>query len=199
MTRDGGANWTRQSVPPGVACDGDCTSGLYGYPLVWVSCLSSGLCRAGGGHVLGCGHCGFAYAVLVTHGPGRPWACPESAAACTGLSPDAGDCPASTRCYGVQSTNPFGPGNFVVRSADGGAGWVQVGPDWTSSVLNGIACPASLTCYAAGSRGTIARITNGTTLTAQRTPTARDLYGIGCAGPATCYAVGDNGTILARR
>jgi hypothetical protein len=36
-----------------------------------------------------------------------------------------------------------------------------------------------------------------TTVTAQRTPTARDLYGIGCAGPASCYAVGDNGTILA--
>jgi hypothetical protein len=182
-----------------VACDGDCTSGLYGYPLVWVSCLSSGLCRAGGGHVLGCGHCGFAYAVLVTRGPGRPWACSESAAACTQLSPDAGDCPASTRCYGVQSTNPFGPDNFVFRSTDGGARWVQAGPNWTTSVLNDIACPAALTCYVAGSRGTIARITNGTTVTAQHTPTARDLYGTGCAGPATCYAVGDNGTILARR
>jgi hypothetical protein len=64
-------------------------------------------------------------------------------------------------------------------------------------VLNDIACPAALTCYLAGSHGSIARITNGTTLSAQLTPTARDLYGIGCAGPATCYAVGDNGTILA--
>lgn len=199
MTRDGGANWTRQSIPPGVACDGDCSSGLYGYPLVWVSCLGSGLCQAGGGNVLGCGHCGFAYAVLVTRGPGQPWACAESAAACTQLSPDAGDCPASTACYGVQSTNPFGPENFVVRSADGGAGWQQAGPNWTSSVLNDITCPAALTCFLTGSRGTIARITNGTTVTAQRTPTARDLYGIGCAGPAACYAVGDNGTILARR
>jgi hypothetical protein len=200
MTRDGGASWTRQSVPPGVACNGDCTSALYAYPLEWVTCLSSGLCRAGGGHVLGCGHCGFAYAVLVTHGPGRPWACSESAAACTTLSPDAGACPASTRCYGVQSTNPFDvPDNFVFRSADGGAGWAQVGPNWTSSVLNDIACPAALTCYLAGSGGSIARITNGTTVIAQRTPTARDLYGIGCVGPATCYAAGDYGTILARR
>ncbi len=76
---------------------------------------------------------------------------------------------------------------------------MQAGPDWASSVLDDIACPAALTCYLAGSRGSIARITNGTTWAAQRTPTARDLYGTGCAGPATCYAVGDNGTILALR
>jgi len=198
MTRDGGASWTRQSVPPGVACNGDCQPGLvYPYPLEWVTCLSSGLCRAGGGHLLG-GHLGFAYAVLVTHSPGRPWACAQSAATCTDSAPDAADCAASTRCYGVDSTNPYEePDIFVVRSTDGGAGWVQVGPDWTRSVLNDIACPAALTCYLAGTRGTIARITNGTTITAQRTPTARDLYGIGCVGPATCYAVGDNGTILA--
>jgi hypothetical protein len=197
MTRDGGASWIRQSVPAGVACDGDCTSGLYGYPLVWVSCLSSGLCRAGGGHVLGCGHCGFAYAVLVTRGPGRPWVCAQPAAACTGLAPDAGDCPATTGCYGIQNTNPFGPGNFVIRSADGGAGWMNIGPAWTSSVLNDIVCPAALTCYVAGSHGTIARVRNGNTVTAQRTPTTRDLYGIGCATPAACYAVGGNGTLLA--
>src|SRR5438105_1992201 len=110
------------------------------------------------------------------------WACPESAAACTTLSPDAGDCPASTSCYGIQSTNPFGPENFVVRSSDGGAGWVHAGPDWTTSVLNDIACPAALTCFIAGSRGTIARITNGTTLTAEPTPTKSDLYGVRCAG-----------------
>jgi hypothetical protein len=133
----------------------------------------------------------------VTRGLGQPWACAQSAAACTDLAPDAGDCPVSTSCYGIQSTNPFGPANFVVRSADGGAGWVHVGPDGASSVLNHITCPATLTCYIAGSRGTIARITNATIVAAQRTPTPRDLYGIGCAGPAACYAVGDNGTILA--
>jgi hypothetical protein len=198
LTRDGGASWTRQSIPPGVTCNGDCQCGLYGYPLEWVSCLSSGLCRAGGGHLLDCGHCGFAYAVLVTRGPGQPWICAQSAAACGG-GPDAADCPTSTGCYGVQSTNPFGPDIFVGQSTDGGAGWVPVGPvqGWSSSVLNAITCPAALTCYLAGSGGSIARIINGTTLTAQRTPTARDLYGIGCAGPATCYAVGDDGTILA--
>jgi hypothetical protein len=144
LTRNGGTSWTRQSVPPGVACDGDCASGRYGYPLVWLSCLSSGLCRAGGGHVLGCGHCGFAYAVLATRGPGRPRTCSESAVACTTLSPDAADCPASTSCYGVYSTNPFQTGTFVVRSADGGANWQQAGSGGSSSVLNDIACPAAL-------------------------------------------------------
>ena len=198
MTSDGGASWTPESLPPGVACDGDCDVGRYGYPLVWVSCLSGGLCRSGGGHVLGCGHCGFAYAVLATHGPGRPWACAEAAATCTTLSPDAGDCPTSTVCYGLQSTNPFGPENSVVRSTDGGADWVLLG-NWAVSVLNDIACPAALTCYMAGTGGAIAEITSGTTVTAQRTLTTSDLYGIACAGPSTCYAVGDNGTILALR
>jgi hypothetical protein len=204
LTRDGGASWTAQSIPPGVACNGDCDVGLYPYPLEWVTCLSSGLCRAGGGDLLSCGHCGFAYAVLVTRGPGQPWACAQSGFACGG-GPDAADCPTSTGCYGVQSTNPFGGPNGGVNvdhSSDGGADWAAVGSvqGWSSSVLNAITCPDALTCYLAGSGGSIARITNGTTLTAQRTPTARELYGIGCFGPgpsATCYAVGDDGTILA--
>lgn len=200
LTRDGGASWTRQSIPPGVACQGDCPSGLYGYPLEWVSCLSSGQCWAGGGDLVGCGQCGFAYAVLVTRGPGQPWICARPA--CAGGGPDAADCPASTVCYGVQSNNPFGGptgGVNVYQSTDGGADWVSVGPvqGWSSSVLNAITCPAALTCYLAGSGGSIAAITNGTTLTAQRTTTAHDLYGIGCASPATCYAVGDDGTLLA--
>ena len=136
----------------------------------------------------------------MTHGPGRPWACAQSAATCTDLAPDAVGCPASTCCYGVDSTNPFSePASLVFRSAGGRAGWQRVGPNWTRSVLNDIACPAALTCYLAGTRGSVARITNGTTLAAQRSPTARNLYGIGCAGPRACYAVGDGGTILALR
>lgn len=200
LTRDGGAKWTRQSIPRGVACLGDCQSGLYGYPLEWVTCLSSGLCRAGGGTVLGCGHCGYAYAVLVTRGPGKPWSCVQSAATCASSAPDVAACPTSTRCYGVDSTNQFSaPDVFVLRSTDGGADWPQVGPTLTSSVLNDIACPATLTCYLAGSHGSIAKITNGTRLAAQRSPTTRDLYGIACTGPDTCYAVGNHGTMLALR
>jgi photosystem II stability/assembly factor-like uncharacterized protein len=198
MSVDAGATWTSQPVPRGVACDGDCSSGLYGYPLVWISCLGGGLCRAGGGHVLGCGHCGFAYAVLATRGPGTSWACASSSATCTSLSPDAGDCPPGTGCYGIQSTNPFGPENIVVRSTDGGAAWMQVGAASATTVLNDIACPASLTCYIAGTGGTIARISDGTTWSAETTPTTTDLHGIDCVGPNTCYAVGDAGTILAR-
>jgi hypothetical protein len=207
LTRDGGAHWSRQSIPAGAPCNGDCQPGLYGYPLVWVSCLSSGLCRAGGRQFLGCGHCGFAGAVLVTRAPGRPWAC--AGTVCNAGAPDVADCPTSTRCYGVDSTNPFAAPNTVsvLRSTDGGANWQQIGPQlgWSASVLNDIACPAALTCYLAGSHGSVARITNGTTVTAQRTPTARDLYGIGCITPCPrsprpdCYAVGDNGTILALR
>ena len=200
LTRDGGAKWTRQSIPAGVACDGDCQSGLYGYPLEWVTCLSSGTCRAGGVQFLSCGHCGFAYAVLATRGPGRAWSCVQSSAMCTGLAPDVATCPTSTRCYGVVSTKPFNEGtNSVSRSTDGGNAWTELGPDWTRSVLNDITCPTTLTCYMAGTHGSIARITNGATVTAQRTPTARNLYGIACVGPSACYAVGDNGTLLALR
>ncbi len=197
MTGDGGATWTSQPVPAGVACNGDCSNGLYGYPLVWISCLGSGVCRAGGGHVLGCGHCGFAYAVLVSRGPDTPWTCAASSPTCTSLAPDAADCPPDTSCYGIQSTNPFGPENIAVRSTDGGAGWVQLGAAWTTSVLSDIACPAELSCYVAGTGGTIARISGGTAVSAETTPTTADMYGIGCAGPAACYAVGDGGTILA--
>jgi photosystem II stability/assembly factor-like uncharacterized protein len=199
MTRDGGASWVRQTVPTGVTCDGDCGTGLFGYPLEWVSCLSSGLCRAGGGHFLGCGHCGFAYAVLATTGPGRPWkllTC--SPGTCTTFSPDAGVCPTSARCYGVYSTSPFDAGTIVYRSVNGGAGW-QGGPSGSGRLRSDIACPAALTCYTVGSHGTITRTTNGTSFAAEGSPTTRDLNGIACVSAVTCYAVGASGTILARR
>lgn len=199
LTTDAGAKWTRQSIPPGEGCNGDCSPGLFPYPLKWVTCLSSGLCRAGGGQFLGCGHCGFVFAVLVTHGPGRPWVCTNPGLTCSN-APDVATCRTSTRCYGVDSTNPFSiPDNAVLGSTDSGANWGQIGPDWSSSLLTDIACPTTLTCYLTGTHGSIAKITNGTTVAAQHTPTTRDLNGIACFAPATCYAVGDNGTILALR
>ena len=39
--------------------EGDCGNLLYHYPLEWISCLGSGLCRAGGGYFGGCGNCGY--------------------------------------------------------------------------------------------------------------------------------------------
>jgi hypothetical protein len=113
-----------------------------------VSCLSTGLCRAGGGF------CGSTYAVPVTHCPGQPWACVR--AACAWDSPDATDCPTSTGCYGPESTDQYDTNAVVLRSADSGTDWVGVGPEWASSVPNDIARPAALTCYLAGTRGTIA-------------------------------------------
>jgi photosystem II stability/assembly factor-like uncharacterized protein len=115
-------------------------------------------------------------------------------------APDVATCPASARCYGVDSTNPFSiPDNAVLRSTDSGANWGQLGPDWSSSLLTDAACPTTLTCYLTGTHGSMAKITNGTTVAAQHTPTTRNLNGVTCASPCACYAVGDNGTILALR
>ena len=197
MTGDGGVTWSQQPLPPGVACDGDCNGSLYPYPLVWISCPSGGPCRAGGSHVI-CGHCGFAYAVLVARDPAMAWACVEAAAPCTGLAPDAADCPDSTTCYGVQSTNPFGNENTVFQSTDGGDQWTQVGSNWGTSVLNAISCPSTSTCYVAGTAGSVAQVAGATSLSAESTPTRSDLHGIACTGTSTCIAVGDQGTILTR-
>jgi hypothetical protein len=212
MTSDGGTSWARQSVPPGVGCtEGDCGTLLFNYPLEWISCLSSGLCRAGGGHFGGCGSCGDVYAVVAVTRPGAPWTmltCPQppypcsrtinSSARGSPFAPDAGVCPTAARCYGVFSTNPFDPGNGVDWSTDGGALWA-FGPSGASSIRNAIACPAARICYTAGDQGTITRTVNGTAFVADGRPTSRDLYGITCANAAICYAVGDNGTIVARQ
>jgi hypothetical protein len=211
MTRDGGMSWARQPHPPGVGCEaGDCGDLLYHYPLEWISCLGSGLCRAGGGYFGGCGTCGFVYAVIASARPGTPWTmltCAQPPAPCNkalaamhpsprggAFSPDAGACPTSARCYGVS----LFAGNGVAWSADGGELWLE-GPSGASSVRNAIACPAARTCYTAGDGGTITRTVNGTAWVADGRPTTRDLYGLTCVDAVTCYAVGDGGTIVARR
>jgi hypothetical protein len=210
MSSDGGTSWARQSAPPGVGCtEGDCSKNLFNYPLEWISCLGSGLCRAGGGYFGGCGHCGYVYAVIAVTRPGAPWTmltCPDTELPCwrslmaihpfpqgAAFAPDAGDCPTSARCYGVHSTN-----NGVDWSADGGELWLS-GPSGASSLRNAIACPAARICYTAGDQGTITRTVNGTAFVADGRPTSHDLYGITCADAAICYAVGDNGTIVARQ
>lgn len=196
-TRDGGATWITQAVPAGVVCDADCDQSLDPYPLVWISCTATGTCYAGGEHVLGCGHCGFASAMLSSSASGT-WRCVEATTTCTSFGPDAADCPTPSVCYGIDDTNPFGSGTDVARTSDGGQHWTSIGPDW-APVLSGVSCANAITCSVVGSGGAIISITNGTTMTTQNSPTHVDLAAIACPGPSVCFAVGDGGTIIAGR
>ena len=198
LTQDGGATWVGQAIPPGVFCNGDCTSELYGYPLEWVSCAPSGPCWAGGNQLIG-SHEGFAAAWLMTPAPGGSWrlqpGCPPSA--CSGPVTDVGACPTSTGCYAVNNSNPFGDGSSTVGiyTATGQNGPGVTVPD--GLVINDIACPAARTCYTAGADGVILRTTNGTRFTPVKTLARENLYGITCVTTSACYAVGAVGTIEA--
>ena len=198
LTRDGGATWTRQPIPPGVVCNGDC-SAPYGYPLEWVSCAPSGPCWAGGNQLVG-SHEGFAAAMLMTPAPGGSW---RLVPGCTASGPcsepvtDVGACPASTGCYAVNNSDPFGDGSSTISiyTATG-----QDGPDVTAPgglVINDITCPAARTCYTAGVGGVILRTTNGTRFTRVKSPARENLDGITCVTSSACYAVGAAGTIEA--
>ncbi|HEY6470506.1 MAG TPA: hypothetical protein VI434_12155 [Candidatus Dormibacteraeota bacterium] len=158
-----------------------------------------GTCYAGGEHVLGCGHCGFAAAMLVSNASDSgAWRCVLSTTTCSAFGPDAADCPAAGVCYGIDDTNPFGPDTDVERTVDGGRDWTQIGPN-SSQVLSDLSCANASTCSIVGSGGAIASITNGTTVHAQVSPTRTDLSAIACPGPEVCFAVGDDGTIVVGR
>ena len=198
LTQDGGATWTRQPIPPGVVCDGDCSE-PYRYPLEWVSCAPSGPCWAGGNQLIG-SHEGFASALLVTPAPGGSWrmepGCPVSGP-CSEPVTDVGACPTGAGCYAVNNSNPFGDGSSTVSiyTATG-----QNGPSVTvpaGHVLTDIACPAARTCYTVGAVGVILRTTNGTNFTPIKTLTRESLNGITCVTASACYAVGAAGTIEA--
>lgn len=198
LTRDGGATWTRQPIPPAVVCNGDC-SVPYRYPLEWVSCAPSGPCWAGGNQLVG-SHEGFAAALLVTPAPAGSWrlepGCPANGP-CSEPPTDVGACPAATRCYAVNNSNPFGDGSSTIGSYTATG---QNGPSVTvpaGLVINDIACPAARTCYTAGAGGIILRTTNGTRFTPLKTPSRENLNGITCVTASTCYAVGAAGTIEA--
>jgi photosystem II stability/assembly factor-like uncharacterized protein len=195
LTKNGGARWVRQVIPPTVPCQADCANQTFPYPLEWVSCLRSGVCRAGGTRFMA-GHEGFAQAVLETARPGTPWRLLNSVD--TRFSPDTARCPTATLCYGVFTSSHFDPGTSVEVSRDAGATW-QAEPSGSSRLRNDIACPTETTCYTVGNRGTITGTTNQTHFFAQASPTSRNLYGIKCLSAMTCYAVGNKGTILARR
>ena len=200
LTRDGGAAWTRQSIPGGVVCNGDCNA-PYRYPLEWVSCAPSGPCWAGGNQLVG-SHEGFAGAMLMTPAPGGSWRLVPGCSAdnaCSEPVTDVGTCPASTGCYAVNNSNPFGDGSSTV-SRYTAAG--QNGPNVTTPaglVINDIACPAARSCYTAGTGGVILRTTNGTRFTRIKTVARQNLYGITCVTASACYAVGAGGTIEAVR
>jgi len=197
LTRDGGATWTRVPIPVGVVCNGDCNV-PYGYPLEWVSCAPGGPCWAGGNQLVD-SHSGFASALLVTPGPGGPWrlepGCPASGP-CQEPVTDVGACPASTRCFAVNNSSPFGEGSSVGIYAPSG----KQGPSVTvpaGLVINDIACPAERTCHTAGAGGTITRTVNGTVFAPVKAAARKNLYGITCVTASACYAVGAGGTILA--
>ena len=196
LTQNGGATWTRQPIPPGVVCNGDCSeSQLYGYPLEWVSCAPSGPCWAGGNQLVG-SHEGFAAAWLVTPAPGGSWRLEPGCrpGVCSGPVTDVGACPAASRCYAVNNSSPFGDGSSVsIYTATG-----QNGPSVSAPanlVINDIACPAARTCYTAGAGGVILGTTNGTRFTRVKTSARKTLYGITCVTTSLCYAVGAAGTI----
>jgi Photosynthesis system II assembly factor YCF48 len=199
LTRNGGATWTRQPIPAGVVCDGDCGE-AYGYPLEWVACAPSGPCWAGGNHLVG-SHEGFASALLVTPAPGRSWrlepGCPASGP-CSEPVTDVGACPAGGRCYAVNNSSPFSDGSTVsIYTATGKAGPSVTVP--AALVINDIACPAARTCYTAGAAGTITRTTSGTRFALVKAPARENLNGITCVTAAACYAVGAAGAIEALR
>ena len=198
LTRNSGATWTRQPIPSGVVCNGDCSQ-PYRYPLEWVSCAPSGPCWAGGNQLIG-SHEGFASALLVTPAPGRSWRLEPGCSAnnpCSEPPTDLGSCPDSTGCYAVNNSNPFGDGSSTVGfyTATG-----RNGPGVTVPAglyITDITCPAARTCYTAGAGGTITRTTNGTRFAKVKTPVRLNLNGITCITTAACYAVGADGAIEA--
>ena len=200
LTQDGGATWTRQPIPPGVFCNGDCSaSQQYGYPLEWVSCAPSGPCWAGGNQLIG-SHEGFAPAWLVAPAPGGSWRLEPNCRPgyCSVPVTDVGACPAASRCYAVNNSSPFGDGSSVgIYTATGQNGPSVTVP--TGLVINDIACPALHTCYTAGAGGVILRTPHGTRFTRLKTSARETLYGITCVTASLCYAVGAAGTIEALR
>ncbi len=200
LTRNGGTTWTRQAIPSGVVCNGDCNAGVfYGYPLEWVACApQTGPCLAGGNQLIG-SHEGFAAAWLMTPVPGGHWrlepGCPADG--CSEPVTDVGVCPAKNLCYAVNNSSPFGDGSSVTRYTATGNGTGATVP--AGLVIEDIACPAARTCYTAGTKGTILRTTTGTKFAPVKAPARQNLNGITCVTTSACYAVGAAGTIEALR
>jgi photosystem II stability/assembly factor-like uncharacterized protein len=204
VTRNGGTTWASQRIPLALTCtSGDCGTSVFRYPLTWVSCQHSGLCRTGGRLFLGCGHCGFLDTVFSSTGPAAPWKllCNGAHTDCSSeFSPETVRCPTSSVCYGIYSANPFAGSDArsqVFRSVNGASTW-PFSDTGTTVLRHDIACPSARQCYTAGDGGSITRTTNGSRFTADPSPTKTDLFGVSCPSTSACYAVGDDGTILVR-
>jgi len=136
----------------------------------------------------------------VTPAPGGSWRLEPGCSAnnpCSEPPTDVGACPAASRCYAVDNSNPFGDGSSTIGIYTPTG---QNGPGVTvpaGLLINDIACPAARTCYTAGTGGVILRTTNGTRFARVKTDGRKNLNGITCVAASTCYAVGAAGTIEA--
>jgi photosystem II stability/assembly factor-like uncharacterized protein len=199
LTTDGGSTWTGQTIPTTVPCEGDC--GPPGvrvpYPLEWITCGPSTLCRAGGATFIG-SHEGYASLAIEAPHPGAPWTpIKQPSQGSYQVAPDSAVCPSAARCYGVWTTSPFQPGNEIWRSDDGGWTWHDLSSG-SPRLRNAIACPGATTCYSVGNQGTITASSDGATFRAQSSRTSHDLYGVTCVDVQSCFAVGNWGTIVKR-
>ena len=61
--------------------------------------------------------------------------------------------------------------------------------------MNGVSCPSTSVCFAAGNAGTILATKNGgQTWLPQTSGTTQNLNGVSCTSPTACSAVGAAGT-----
>jgi hypothetical protein len=193
-TSNGGRTWTAQAVPAGVACPGDDCTGLFDYPLKWVSCVAGGDCWAGG-EVFDGSHNGAAAAVL-TNASGS-W---RQLGGSHAFAPaaDIASCPSDNLCYGELNSDPVSGGLTAWRSE--GAAPSLTYPDQFAPyppVIYDITCATTRDCVTADAGGAILATTNGKNFGYVHSPTRHDLYAVTCATTSACFAVGTDGTIVA--
>jgi photosystem II stability/assembly factor-like uncharacterized protein len=114
---------------------------------------------------------------------------------------DSVSCPTASRCWG---SGPF----TVAGSGDGGVSWQRQASTAIAGLylgparINGVSCPTTSSCAAAGSRvtlydGTITSTSDGGASWDAQLVWPSDLYAISCPASNRCWAVGSHGTIIA--
>ena len=129
-TTDGGRDWASQSIPKLQTA----MSSPFG-----IACTSSSRCLVTG------------EGTLTTLNGGKTWArhaTPGGAPLGPVTCPSANDCYAA---FNVTSAVPSNTESFIFTSANGGVSWRQVlaGPRHVAA-LDGVSCPSTTTCVAAG-------------------------------------------------